>query len=75
MSAVTLTVPIRAAVADAEPPDEPPVDHIGLSGFRHTPFVWLSVTPPQANSGTFVFPRTTQWAAFRTSTSSESFRP
>ena len=45
--------------AEAEPPEEPPVESEWSCGLRQVPFAWFIVMPEQANSGTLVFPMST----------------
>ena len=61
-----------AASAAAVPPDDPPGVWARLQGLRVIPKGTLSVLPRCPNSGVFVFPTTTQPAAFNLRTSSES---
>ena len=54
-----------AAIAAAEPPEEPPGEASSFQGFRVAPYRRLSVNPANANSGWFVFPTTIAPAALR----------
>ncbi len=63
---------IRAAVAAAEPPLDPPVSRPGSHGLCVGPQADTAFVPPAASSCWFVFPRMTAPAAWRRRTTTES---
>src|SRR5690349_7927269 len=64
---------IRAAIAAALPPEDPPGDRDRSHGFRVGPNALFSVEEPIANSSMFVFPTITAPACFSLRTTVASY--